>query len=114
MNESAVTGESVPVAKQVGAKVFAGTLNADGALIIEATATAADNTLAKIVQLVTEAQEQKGKSEQFMTRFARRYSPAVLALSALVAVGMGLIGGDWNEALLRAATVLVAAAPCAS
>ena len=113
VNESAVTGESVPVVKVLGSVVFAGTLNAEGALVIEATATAADNTLAKIVQLVTEAQEQKGRSEQFMTRFARRYSPAVLALSAVVALAMGLVGGDWNEALLRAATVLVAAAPCA-
>lgn len=113
VNESAVTGESVPVAKQVGSAVFAGTLNAQGALVIEATATAADNTLAKIVQLVTEAQEQKGKSEQFMTRFARRYSPAVLALGAVVAVVAGIVGDDWNEAFRRAATVLVAAAPCA-
>jgi Cd2+/Zn2+-exporting ATPase len=113
VNESAVTGESVPVPKTVDSKVFAGTLNAEGALVIEATATAADNTLAKIVQLVTEAQEQKGKSEQFMTRFARVYSPAVLALGATVAVVVGALSGDWNDALQRAATVLVAAAPCA-
>lgn len=113
VNESAVTGESVPVSKTVGSTVFAGTLNAQGALVIEATATAADNTLAKIVQLVTEAQEQKGKSEQFMTRFSRRYSPAVLALGAVVAVVAGLATNDWNEAFRRAATVLVAAAPCA-
>jgi Cd2+/Zn2+-exporting ATPase len=113
VNEAAVTGESVPVAKSVGSKVFAGTLNARGALVVEATATAADNTLAKIVQLVTEAQEQKGKSEQFMTRFSRRYSPAVLVLSTAVAVVAGIATGDWNEALSRAATVLVAAAPCA-
>lgn len=113
VNESAVTGESVPVGKSVGSSVFAGTLNAEGALVIEATATAADNTLAKIVQLVTEAQEQKGKSEQFMTRFSRRYSPAVLALGAVVAVVAGLVTNDWNEAFRRAATVLVAAAPCA-
>lgn len=113
VNEAAVTGESVPVAKSAGSKVFAGTLNAQGALVIEATATAADNTLAKIVQLVTEAQEQKGKSEQFMTRFSRRYSPAVLILSTVVAVVAGIVTSDWNEALSRAATVLVAAAPCA-
>jgi len=113
VNEAAVTGESVPVAKQIDSKVFAGTLNAEGALVIAATATAADNTLAKIVQLVTEAQEQKGKSEQFMTRFSRRYSPAVLALGVVVTVVAGLLGGDWEEALRRGATVLVAAAPCA-
>jgi Cd2+/Zn2+-exporting ATPase len=113
VNESAVTGEAVPVPKTVASRVFAGTLNAEGALVIEATATAADNTLAKIVQLVTEAQEQKGKSEQFMTRFSRVYSPAVLALSAGFALVVGLVSGDWNDALQRAATVLVAAAPCA-
>lgn len=113
VNEAAVTGESVPVAKEVGSRVFAGTLNAEGALVIEATATAADNTLAKIVQLVTEAQEQKGRSEQFMTRFSRRYSPAVLALGAAVGVVIGATSGDWNEGLIRGATVLVAAAPCA-
>ena len=113
VNESAVTGEAVPVPKTVASKVFAGTLNAEGALVVEATATAADNTLAKIVQLVTEAQEQKGKSEQFMSRFSRVYSPAVLALSAGFALVVGLVSGDWNDALQRAATVLVAAAPCA-
>jgi Cd2+/Zn2+-exporting ATPase len=113
VNEAAVTGESVPVAKEVGSRVFAGTLNAEGALVVEATATAADNTLAKIVQLVTEAQEQKGRSEQFMTRFSRRYSPAVLALGAVVGVVIGVASGDWNEGLIRGATVLVAAAPCA-
>jgi heavy metal translocating P-type ATPase len=113
VNESAVTGESAPVEKHPEDNVFAGTLNAEGALVIEATATAANNTLAKIVQLVTEAQEQKGKTEQFMTRFSRRYSPAVLALGAAVAIIGGLAWGDWNEALIRAATVIVAAAPCA-
>lgn len=113
IDESAVTGESVPVDKHPGNRVFAGTLNAEGALVIEATATAANNTLAKIVQLVTEAQEQKGKTEQFMTRFSRRYSPAVLALGVAVAVFGGVAWGDWNEALIRAATVIVAAAPCA-
>lgn len=113
VNESAVTGESIAVSKAPGDAVFAGTLNTQGALVVEATATAADNTLAKIVQLVTEAQEQKGRGEQFMTRFARRYSPAVLALGAVVAIIAGLVSGDWNEALIRAATVIVAAAPCA-
>jgi Cd2+/Zn2+-exporting ATPase len=113
VDESAVTGESVPIAKHPGDRVFAGTLNTTGALVVTATATAADNTLAKIVELVTEAQEQKGRTEQFMTRFSRRYSPAVLALGIAVAIGWGLIGGDWNEALIRAATVIVAAAPCA-
>ena len=113
VNEAAITGESIPVEKTVGSMVFAGTLNAQGALVVRATATARDNTLAKIVHLVTEAQAQKGRGEQFMARFSRRYSPAVLATGVAVAVFGGLIGGDWSEWLARAATVVVAAAPCA-
>lgn len=112
VNEAAVTGESLPISKQPESKVFAGTLNEQGALTIEATAAVGDNTLARIVQLVSEAQEQKGAGEQFMTRFARRYSPAVLATGVLIAVIGGLIW-NWADALERAATVLVAAAPCA-
>ena len=113
IDESAVTGESVPVEKQPGDPVYAGTSNAQGALVVRATATAADNTLAKVVELVSEAQERKGRGEQFMHRFARVYSPAVLALGALVALGGGVLTGDWTLWALRAATVLVAAAPCA-
>jgi Cd2+/Zn2+-exporting ATPase len=113
VNEAAVTGESVPIEKSVGSKVIAGTLNATGSFVAEATATAEDNTLARIVHLVTEAQEEKGRGEQFMSRFARVYSPAVLALGVLVALVGGLATDDWSKWLERAATVLVAAAPCA-
>lgn len=113
VNEAAVTGESVPVEKGVGDKVVAGTLNTTGALEVEATATAADNTLARIVHLVTEAQEEKGRGEQFMSQFSRRYSPAVLFAGAAVAVIGGLVTGDWSTWAERAATVIVAAAPCA-
>jgi len=113
LNEAAITGESAAVEKQTGDKVFAGTLNTTGALVVEATATSADNTLAKIVHLVSEAQEQKGRGEKFMDRFARRYSPAVLAGGFAVAVGGGALTGEWSEWVARAATVIVAAAPCA-
>ena len=113
IDESAVTGESVPVEKQLGDRVFAGTSNAHGALVVQATATAADNTLAMVVELVSEAQERKGRGEQFMKRFAAVYSPSVLAAGVLVAVVGGLVTGDWDVWLLRSATVLVAAAPCA-
>ena len=113
LDESAVTGESIPVEKTVGQKVFAGTLNGTGVLTIEATASHENNTLAKIVHLVTEAQEEKGRAQRFMERFAGRYSPAVLAVGVLVAVGGGLLTGDWDTWLERAATVIVAAAPCA-
>ncbi|HEX6232291.1 MAG TPA: cation-translocating P-type ATPase [Jiangellaceae bacterium] len=113
VNEAAVTGENVPVEKEPGTLVFAGTLNTTGALIVKATATVEHNTLAKIVHLVTEAQERKGRGELFMTRFARLYSPAVLALGVLVAVAGGILTADWTTWLTRAAVVLVAAAPCA-
>jgi heavy metal translocating P-type ATPase len=113
LNEAAITGESVPVEKDVGDKVFAGTLNTTGSIVVETTATSVDNTLAKIVHLVTEAQEQKGRGERFMTRFARRYSPAVLAAGVVIAIVGGIATGDWSTWAERAATVLVAAAPCA-
>ena len=113
LDESAVTGESIPVEKTVGQKVFAGTLNGTGVLTVEATATHENNTLAKIVHLVTEAQEEKGRAQRFMERFARRYSPAVLALGVLVAIAGGFATSDWDTWLERAATVIVAAAPCA-
>jgi heavy metal translocating P-type ATPase len=112
LDESAVTGESIPVEKTVGQKVFAGTLNGSGVLTVEATATHENNTLAKIVHLVTEAQEEKGRAQRFMERFASRYSPAVLLVGVLVAVVGGLVD-DWDTWLERAATVIVAAAPCA-
>ena len=113
LNEAAITGESVPVEKAVGDKVFAGTLNTTGSIVVETTATSVDNTLAKIVHLVTEAQEQKGRGERFMTRFSRRYSPAVLAAGVAIAIVGGIATGEWSTWAERAATVLVAAAPCA-
>ena len=112
LNESAVTGESIPVDKSVGQQVFAGTLNGTGVLTVEATATHADNTLAKIVHLVTEAQEEKGRAQRFMERFARRYSPAVLGAGVLVAV-IGGLADEWGRWVERAATMIVAGAPCA-
>ena len=113
VNEAAITGESMPVEKATGSKVFAGTTNAQGALVVEATATSAENTLAAIVRLVQEAQEQRGQGEEFMERFARIYSPAVLGLGVVVAVAGGAVTGEWSSWLERAATVIVAAAPCA-
>lgn len=113
INESAVTGESVPVGKVEGNTVFAGTLNGQGALQIEATHAFADNTLSKIIHLVEEAQEQKGRAQRFIERFGERYSPALLFAAIAVGVVPPLLGGDGTEWRTRAITLLVAGAPCA-
>ena len=113
VDEAAVTGESVPVDKAPGDLVFAGTSNAQGALVVEATATSATNTLARVVELVSDAQDRKGRGQQFMERFSTVYSPAVLAVAAGVLIVGGAVTGSWEDWALRAATVLVAAAPCA-
>ena len=113
LNEAPITGESVPVEKGPGQEVFAGSVNGTTALEVEATRAFADNTLARIVHLVEEAQAQKSQAQRFVDRFSDRYSPAVLAAGVLVAVVPPLLGGDWREWALRGVTVLVAGAPCA-
>ena len=114
LDESAVTGESIPVEKTVGQKVFAGTLNGTGVLTVEATATHENNTLAKIVHLVTEAQEEKGRAQRFMERFTRVYSPGRARSAACSSPSSAAPpAATGTSGLERAATVIVAAAPCA-
>ena len=113
LDESPVTGESVPVDKGPGMKVFAASINKQGALTVEATAAFADNTLSKIIHLVEEAQERKGQAQQWIERFGRRYTPAVLAVSVLFLLLPWLLDLSWEEWSLRAVVLLVAAAPCA-
>lgn len=114
VNQAPVTGESVPVEKQPDDAVFAGTINEEGALEVRATKTFANNTIARIIQMVEEAQERKGASERFIERFGARYSPAVLLIGALIAVVPPLLGaGPWLTWIGRAIVFIVAAAPCA-
>lgn len=114
VNQAPVTGESVPVEKQPADTVFAGSINGEGALEVRATKTFADNTIARIIHLVEEAQENKGKSERFIERFGARYSPVVLLLGILIAVVPPLfLGADWATWIARATVFIVAAAPCA-
>jgi Cd2+/Zn2+-exporting ATPase len=113
VNQAPVTGESIPVEKEVGNTVFAGTINEEGALEVEATKTFENNTLARIIHLVEEAQEEKGKSERFIRRFGKRYSPAVLLIGVAIAIVPGLLGEDWVQWAIRATVFVVAAAPCA-
>ncbi|SDJ26196.1 heavy metal translocating P-type ATPase [Nonomuraea jiangxiensis] len=112
LDTSVVTGESVPVEAGPGTDVFAGTVNGAGALEITVTATARDNSLARLVHIVHEAQERKGAGQRLAERFARPLVPGVLVLAALIAAAGSLLDdpGVWIE---RALVVLVAAAPCA-
>jgi heavy metal translocating P-type ATPase len=114
VNQAPVTGESVPVEKRPGETVYAGSINGQGSLEVQATKRFADNTISRIVQMVEEAQERKGKSQRFVERFGRRYSPAVLLIGFLIAVVPPLfLGMSWEESIGRATVFIVAAAPCA-
>lgn len=113
INEAPVTGESIPVEKKEGMKVFAATMNQHGYLEVKATATFENNTLSKIIHLVEEAQEQKGKTQIFIERFGKRYSPIVLLSAILLIVIPPLFGMPISEWATRAVVLLVAAAPCA-
>ncbi|HHJ53716.1 MAG TPA: cation-translocating P-type ATPase [Caldithrix abyssi] len=113
VNEAPVTGESVPVHKKEGMPVYSATMNQEGALEIKATATFRDNTLSKMIHLVEEAQEQKGKAQAFIERFGRKYSPLVLLSALLMVVVPWLTGGSVSFWAARAVVLLVAAAPCA-
>jgi Cd2+/Zn2+-exporting ATPase len=114
VNQAPVTGESVPVEKQPGDPVFAGSINGQGALEVKATKTFAENTISRIISMVEEAQERKGKSQRFIERFGSRYSPAVLLIGILIAVLPPLLfAADWTTWITRATVFIVAAAPCA-
>lgn len=114
VDQAPITGESMPHAKVSGDEVFAGTINKTAALTIEVTKTAADNTIARIVKLVEEAQEAKAPVERFIDRFARLYMPAVVGIAVLVAIVPPLVAGaPWNEWIYRALTLLLIACPCA-
>lgn len=114
IDEAPVTGESTPVRKGVDAKVFAGTVNGDAALRIRVTAAAADNTIARVVKLVEEAQESKAPTERFIDRFSRWYTPGVVIVAALVAVLPPLLfGGVWNEWIYKGLAILLIGCPCA-
>jgi Cd2+/Zn2+-exporting ATPase len=114
VNQAPITGESLPVEKGSGDEVFAGTVNGNGALIVEVTHLAKDNTLARIIQMVEEAQAQKAPSQRFVDRFARIYTPAVVVGALLVAIVPPLVGlGAFADWLYRALVLLVIACPCA-
>lgn len=114
VNQAPITGESVPVDKKRGDTVFAGTVNGEGSLEIRVTKAAGDTTLARIIRLVKEAQEQKAPTQRFVDVFARYYTPAVTVGALLVfLVPPLLLSGDWSQWLYRACVLLIIACPCA-
>ncbi len=114
VDQSPITGESVPVEKGPGDPVFAGTVNGEGALEIRVTRLAKDTTLARIIHMVEEAQAQKSPTQVFTARFTRVFVPVVLAGVVLVLTVPPLLGIlTWQDAFLRGMTILVAASPCA-
>jgi len=114
IDEAPVTGESTPKSKGVGDSVFAGTINTDAVLRVKVTASAADNTIARVVQLVEEAQESKAPTERFIDRFAKYYTPGVMVVAALVMVVPPLgFGQDWSEWIYKGLAVLLIGCPCA-
>ncbi len=114
VNQAPVTGESLPVEKSTGDDVFAGTINGRGALEVAVTRLRRDSTLAHIIHLVERAQAQRAPSQAFVDRFARVYTPAVLAIAVLVAlVPPLLLGGAWSDWIYRSLVLLVISCPCA-
>ena len=114
VDQSPITGESVPVEKRTGDGVFAGSVNGEGALEIEVTKLAQDTTLARVIQLVAEAQTQKSPTQRLTERFERIFVPVVLVSVTLVMIVPPLLGWlSWTTAILRGLTMLVAASPCA-
>jgi Cd2+/Zn2+-exporting ATPase len=114
VNQAPVTGESLPVEKQPGDEVFAGTINGRGALDVLVTRLRGDSTLARIIHLVEHAQAQRAPSQTFIERFARIYTPVVLAGAVVVALAPPLLaGGAWGTWFYRSLVLLVISCPCA-
>ncbi|NOY87310.1 MAG: cation-translocating P-type ATPase [Deltaproteobacteria bacterium] len=113
LDESTVTGESIPVDKTTGDKVFAASINCQAALTLKATAEHSDNTLSRIIDLVENAQEQKGRAQEWMERFGQRYSPLVLLTAVILIVIAVFPQSDSAFWIEKAVILLVAAAPCA-
>ena len=114
IDESPVTGESMPKTKGPGDAVFAGSINAEAVLRITVTKAAEDNTISRIIALVEEAETARAPTERFIDRFSRIYMPAIVGLAVLVAVIPPLtMGADWNTWIYRALALLLIGCPCA-
>ena len=114
VNQAPVTGESVPVDKDAGDVVFAGTINGEGALEVRTTHAVGDRTLDRVIRLVEGAQTAKAPTQQFTERFERVFVPVVLAGAAFVMLVPPVLGwSTWHTSVYRALALLVAASPCA-
>lgn len=114
LDMKALTGESIPVSKAVGDEVLAGSVNADGVIKVKASKEYKDSTVSRILEMLEDAEDKKSNAEQFITRFARVYTPIVCLLALLIILIPPIFfGGDWKEWIYRGLSVLVVSCPCA-
>ena len=113
IDESLITGESMPVAKESGSRVTGGSVNGDGAIVVRTTAIGAETTLARVIRMVESAQAKKAPVQRLVDRVSAVFVPVVLGIAAVTLLGWGLASGNWELAILNAVSVLVIACPCA-
>jgi Cu+-exporting ATPase len=113
LDESLLTGESLPVSKKAGDRITGGAINAEGVLVAEASAVGSATMLSRIIKMVEDAQAVKPPIQRLVDRVSAVFVPVVLLIAALTFLGWGLTNGDWQQALLNAVAVMVIACPCA-
>jgi Cu+-exporting ATPase len=113
VDESLITGESLPISKHAGAQVTGGSVNAEGMLTIETSAIGSETTLARIIRLVENAQAAKAPIQRLVDKVSSVFVPVVIAIATITLMAWGLVSGNWEQALLNAVAVLVIACPCA-
>ncbi len=113
VNQAAITGESVPIEKNINNDIFAGTINEEGALEVKVTKHVNDTTIAKIIHLVEEAQGERAPAQAFVDKFAKYYTPTIMVIAALIVIVPPLFfNGDWNTWLYQGLSLLVVGCPC--